>query len=76
MRGHLFCLSHQMDLELIQLEESFDPTPEEDPGMLWVCSHGSVLGDCFLSEIHEFPGLGANPWQVRTEMAGLSFGFN
>lgn len=75
MRGHLFCWSHQMDLDLVQLEESVSTT-EEDPGMLWVCSHGSVLGDCYLAEVHEFPGLGPNPWQVRIEMAGLSFGFN
>jgi hypothetical protein len=65
-----------MDLELVQLEESVSPSAGEDPGMLWVCSHGSVLGDCFLAEVHEFPGLGLTPWQVRIEMAGLSFGFN
>ena len=75
LRGHLFCWSHQIDLELIQIEEGGIPG-EDDPGMLWVCSHGSVLGDCFLAEVHEFPGLGATPWQIRVEMAGLSFGFN
>lgn len=80
MRGHLFCWSHQMELELVELANQ--PTTDlyvdvpTGQDFIWVCTHGSIMGDCYLAEAGEFPGLGLSPWETRTEMSGLTINLN
>lgn len=76
VRGHMFCWSHQIDLEFVEMSASLPELDDDEPQMLWVCRHGSLMGDCFLADVHEFPGFGLTPTEVRTEMAGVTFGFN
>lgn len=76
-RGHMFCWSHQIDLEMVEMSAQVPELDEDEvPPMMWVCRHGSLMGDCFLTDIHEFPGLGPTPVEVRIEMAGVTFGLN
>ena len=71
-----------MDLELVDLVSGTDASglwtddivAEND--FIWVCSHGSVMGDCFLTLCGEFPGVGLTVWQVRAEMAGITLNLN
>ena len=80
MRGHLFCWSHQMELESVDLppdgaaEIYFETPPGQD--FVWVCPHGSIMGDCYLAPSGEFPGLGLSSWQTRTEMFGVTINLN
>lgn len=82
LRGYLFCWSHQMDLELVDIVNDRDvaggwmedDTLAED--FVWVCSHGSIMGDCFLADGNEFPGVGLTAWEVRAEMAGITLNLN
>ena len=80
MRGHLFCWSHQMELELVELagQATTDVYVDFPAGQefIWVCTHGSMMGDCYLAEAGEFPGLGLSPWQTRAEMSGVTINLN
>lgn len=81
LRGYLFCWSHQMDLELVDLVSDTDSAgvwvENEDPdSFVWVCPHGSIMGDCYLANGNEFPGVGPTNWEVRTEMAGITLNLN
>ncbi|MBT8216580.1 MAG: hypothetical protein HKN74_02375 [Acidimicrobiia bacterium] len=70
-----------MDLELVDLVNQsdsagvwFEDAIEDE--FLWVCGHGSIMGDCFLNDLTEFPGVGPTSWEVRTEMAGITLNLN
>jgi len=81
LRGYLFCWSHQMDLELVDLVNDTHGSGawvEDDfsDEFVWVCPHGSIMGDCFLSSCSEFPGVGLTSWQLRAEMAGITLNLN
>ena len=82
LRGYLFCWSHQMDLELVDLANDTTGAglwvDDEDYGrdFVWVCPHGSIMGDCYLASRSEFPGVGATAWQVRDEMTGITLNLN
>ncbi len=71
-----------MDLELVDLANGTEVAglwtddEERDEEFVWVCSHGSIMGDCFLSECCEFPGVGHTVWEVRAEMAGITLNLN
>ena len=70
-----------MDLELVDLVNQGDSAgvwvDDECPDdFVWVCPHGSIMGDCFLSSSSEFPGVGPTSWEVRTEMAGITLNLN
>ncbi|MDH3539428.1 MAG: hypothetical protein OEP52_05495 [Acidimicrobiia bacterium] len=82
LRGYLFCWSHQMDLELVDLANGTETsglwTDDEEyaQDFIWVCGHGSIMGDCFLTLCGEFPGVGLTTWEVRAEMAGITLNLN
>lgn len=82
MRGYLFCWGHQMDLELVDIVNDTDTSvrwsdgQDHDNDFIWVCSHGSIMGDCFLTACSEFPGVGLTAWEVRAEMAGITLNLN
>ena len=81
LRGYLFCWSHQMDLELVDLVNQTDNAglwvEDECPeSFVWVCPHGSIMGDCYLATASEFPGFGLTNWETRTEMAGITLNLN
>jgi hypothetical protein len=81
MRGFLFCWSHQMELELVDLVNQSDSAgvwvdEECFEDFVWVCPHGSIMGDCYLAPASEFPGVGSTTWEVRTEMAGITLNLN
>jgi len=83
MRGFLFCWSHQMDLELVDLVNGdasaglwVDDEQYDEDEFVWVCPHGSIMGDCYLTLCGEFPGVGLTSWQVRAEMAGITLNLN
>jgi len=71
-----------MDLELVDIVNDRDvasgwvedETFDED--FVWVCSHGSIMGDCYLADNSEFPGIGPTAWEVRAEMAGITLNLN
>lgn len=70
-----------MELELVDLVSQGDSAgvwvEEEAFGdFVWVCPHGSIMGDCFLAGSSEFPGVGLTTWEVRTEMAGITLNLN
>lgn len=70
-----------MDLELVDLVGQTESAgiwvdDETDEAFIWVCPHGSVMGDCFLSGGSEFPGVGLTSWEIRTEMAGITLNLN
>ena len=85
LRGYLFCWTHQMDLELVDLVNQNDSAGvwvddteyvDDDDSFVWVCPHGSIMGDCYLSRGSEFPGVGPTSWEIRTEMAGITLNLN
>ena len=71
-----------MDLELVDLANGTESsglwTDEEEyeEDFVWVCGHGSIMGDCFLAMCGEFPGVGLTAWEVRAEMAGITLNLN
>lgn len=71
-----------MDLELVDLVNDRDVVSgwvddeSFDRDYVWVCSHGSIMGDCYLSGGSEFPGVGLTAWEVRSEMAGITLNLN
>ncbi len=72
-----------MDLELVDLVNGtegaglwVDDDEHIEDEFVWVCSHGSIMGDCYLTLCSEFPGVGLTAWQVRDEMAGITLNLN
>ena len=72
-----------MDLELVDLANGtegsgrwVDDDPFSEDEFVWVCPHGSIMGDCFLTLCGEFPGVGQTAWQLRAEMAGITLNLN
>ena len=71
-----------MDLELVDLANGTEAAglwtddEEYDQDFVWVCGHGSIMGDCFLVLCGEFPGVGLTSWEVRAEMAGITLNLN
>jgi hypothetical protein len=70
-----------MELELVDLVSESDSAgiwvDDDFPDdFVWVCPHGSIMGDCFLAGASEFPGVGPTAWEVRTEMAGITLNLN
>lgn len=71
-----------MDLELVDLANGTEASglwaedEEHDQDFVWVCGHGSIMGDCFLAMCGEFPGVGLTAWEVRAEMAGITLNLN
>ena len=51
-------------------------TSYDEDEFVWVCPHGSIMGDCYLTLCGEFPGVGLTSWQVRAEMAGITLNLN
>ncbi len=71
-----------MDLELVDIVTDRDAAglwvedASRGEDFLWVCSHGSIMGDCYLAPGGEFPGVGLTAWEVRAEMAGITVNLN
>ena len=76
LRGHLFCWSHQIEIDVLD-EPTVSPLEAaEGQDFLWMCQHGSIMGDCFLSSENEFPGLSRSQWETRAEMSGITLNLN
>lgn len=76
LRGFLFCWSHQLEIDVLD-EATFAPLDKPDgQDFVWMCQHGSIMGDCFLSSGNEFPGLSRSQWEIRAEMSGVTLNLN
>ena len=76
LRGFLFCWSHQLEIDFLD-EATFAPLDKpESQDFVWMCQHGSLMGDCFLSSGNEFPGLSRSQWEIRAEMSGVTLNLN
>ncbi len=76
LRGHLFCWSHQIDINVRGESTVSSPDTADGQDFLWMCQHGSIMGDCFLSSDNEFPGLSRSQWETRAEMSGVTLNLN
>lgn len=52
------------------------PEVADSQDFLWMCQHGSIMGDCFLSSDNEFPGMSRSQWETRAEMSGITLNLN
>ena len=52
------------------------PEVADGQDFLWMCQHGSIMGDCFLSSDNEFPGMSRSQWETRAEMSGITLNLN
>jgi hypothetical protein len=50
---------------LALLLDTADQAYEEEL-MILVCKHGAVLGQCYLGDCSNIPGLGLTPWELRS----------
>lgn len=76
LRGFLFCWSHQLEIDILEEETPRQTTMPDNQDFVWMCQHGSIMGDCFLSSDNEFPGLSRSQWEMRAEMSGITLNLN
>lgn len=76
LRGFLFCWSHQLEIDFLEETKVDRPDTPDGQDFLWMCQHGSIMGDCFLSADNEFPGLSRSQWETRAEMSGITLNLN
>ncbi len=47
-----------------------------EPAPDLLCWHDARLGDCYLTEVAEFPGMARNPWELRAAAYSLGIPLN
>ncbi len=75
LRGFLFCWSHQLEIDSYD-QPMVAPEQAINHDFVWMCQHGSIMGDCFLSANNEFPGFSRSQWETRAEMSGITLNLN
>ena len=49
---------------------------EVEPAPDLLCRHDARLGDCYLTDVAEFPGMARTPWELRAAAYSLGIPLN